>query len=374
MKVLIYYPSSYLSIFILTVVEELIAQQHQVYLLSTSPFGILQQAAAKLGAEVYTSREPEGIKRVFKDVMSLTRFCKKHKIDFVFSHLQYLNLVAALSQPLIKAKVFPMRHHADDVYLGGNKNARILDRLVNIFSTTLLVVSEPAKTQMTVYENVPPDKIIVLPLYYNFKLYHLYGSAADHDIPKRHDIATRSADILTLINVGRMVKNKNHISLLKVVKRLVNNGLVVKLMLLDEGPLEQELQEFVQRNQLSDHVFFLGRKENILDYTRAADLMVHTSLSESSCQVVMEAGLCGVPAVVVADVGIFDSYLYHQHNGFIVSKEGLEDELYTILAALAKDKSGLAAKGAALKQSVMGKFDISSAKITYLNLLQPEKK
>src|ERR1700739_4395348 len=125
MRIVFYYNNSYLSVFIVTAIDDLIKRGHTVYLLTTSPAGALHEFAAKLGAQVF-AMPCDGF---YGHCKTLIKFCKKYQIDFVFSHLQYLNLVAVFSGFFFKAAIFPMRHHSDDVYLSGNKNALRLDRL-----------------------------------------------------------------------------------------------------------------------------------------------------------------------------------------------------------------------------------------------------
>lgn len=363
MKILIYYPGSYISVFILTAIEDLLKQQHTVYLLTTAPSGSLHQAAEKLGAKVFTTPGSNGIRELVKDSRGLIRFCREYKIDFVFSHLQYLNLVAAVSRFFIKAAVFPMRHHADDVYLSGNRNALLLDRLVNVFSKKILVVSSAVKRQMMVLEHVPESKIIVLSLYYDFGFYGLPGVNAARD--KSEQISSG----LQLINIGRMVENKNHMTLLKVMQRLTGERMNVKLTLLGSGPLEDKLKYFVNQAGLTDNILFLGIKTDVLRYISAADMMVHTSVSEASCQVTKEAGICRVPVITVKGVGDFDEYITDQKNGFVLSGTDMENELYEILKSVYQNRSVLNGMGKELEESVREKFDVASVKKTYVNIV-----
>jgi len=363
MNILIYFPSSYNSVFILTVIDDLIKKQHSVYLLTTTPYGILQEGAEKLGAKVYAGNRSNDIYHLFKEMYQLIKFCRKHQIDYVFSHLQYLNLVAVCSRFFIKASVFPMRHHADDVYLTGNKNAKLLDQLVNIFSRKILVVSPACRIHMTKYEKVPEKKIIILPSYYNFQFYNLLHLTVDRNQLSYTDNA------LHLINIGRMVKNKNHITLLIVMQKLVKEGMNIILNLLDEGPLESELKEFVRNAGLTENVFFLGRKTDVLSYIRTADLLVHTSISESAGQVVKEAGVCQVPVIVVKGTGDFDEYIIDKENGFFVSKDNMADELYQVLKFVYQNKFMLKEMGEKLGRAVIDNFDVANAQLTYTNII-----
>jgi glycosyltransferase involved in cell wall biosynthesis len=362
MRVLIYYPSSDVSVFILSAIDDLISKNHTVYLLTTTPVGNLHKAAEKLGAKTFTLPGRNIISGLLKDAGRLIMFCKKHKIDFVFSHLQYLNLVVGLSRLFIKAAVFPTRHHADDVYLSGNKNAMRLDKLVNTFAKKILVVAPVCKRQMTANENVPDEKIIILPLFYNFSFYNQPADDTNNN-PGSTEVN------LKLINISRMVENKNHMALLLVTKKLIAEGFNIALTLLDTGPLELQLKNFVNDAGLNKQVVFLGRQAHVLEHISNADLLVHTSVSEASCQVTKEAGICKKPVIVVKGVGDFDEYVFDGKTGFYLSNDDIQNDLYRTLKNIYANKAMLAEMGESLEKSVKAKFDIAAVKNTYANIV-----
>jgi len=358
MRIVFYYNNSYLSVFIVTAIDDLIKRGHLVYLLTTTPAGALHEFAEKLGARVFAIP----CNGIYDHCRRLIAFCRKHKIDFVFPHLQYLNLVAGLSRFFFNASVFPMRHHSDDVYLSGNKNAMRLDRLVNIFSKKILVVSNRCKTQMVQHENVPEKKIVVMPLYYNFDF---YSRISEENTPS----PVNNHQALNLVSIGRMVENKNHIVLLNAVKKLASEGLEIKLNLLDTGPLEAELKKLVADSDLDDHVCFLGRQADVVKHIRAADMLVHTSISEGSSQVVKEAGICNRPVIAVSGVGDFDEFVIDKQNGFLLSKYHMEQELVEILKNIYADRSQLATMGVELNKAVRKKFELTPATMTYASII-----
>ncbi|HEY9003791.1 MAG TPA: glycosyltransferase [Mucilaginibacter sp.] len=356
MRIVFYYNSSYVSVFLLTAMDDLIKKGHAIYLLTITPAGDLHEHAEKLGAKVFSAVP----KNIYSDCRALIKFCRQHQIDFVFSHLQYPNLIATLSQYFIKASVWPMRHHADDVYLSGNKNALKLDKLVSILAKRILVVSDNSKRHMILQEGVSAKKIIVMPLYYNFDFYPVCEN--QHAQPE-----TETA--LKLISIGRMVANKNHIDLLKVVKRLTDEGVNVKLVLLDTGPLEDDLKKFVIDSRLSNLVSFLGRQTDVIKHICSADLLVHTSVSESGPQVTKEAGICSKPVVAVKGIGDVDKYIVHGQNGFLISRDNIQQELYLILKQMYADRSMLVEMGEKLNKAVRKKFELNPKTKTYEDVI-----
>lgn len=358
MRIVFYYNNSYLSVFLLTAIDDLIAKGNEVYLLTTSPVGALHDFAEKLGAKVFAA-PGNGI---YSHCKTLIKFCRKYKIDFVFPHLQSPDLVAVLSQYFIKASVWPMRHHADDVYLSANKNALRIDKLINFLSKKILVVSDSCKRHMTLHEGASAKKIIVMRLYYNFDFYttcKLHRGTSVTDVDKA----------LKLISIGRMVANKNHIDLLEVVKMLADEGMCVKLTLLDTGPLENDLKKFVADSGLDDKIFFLGRQTDVTKYISEADLLIHTSISESGPQVTKEAGICRKAVVAVKGVGDVDEYIVHGKNGFLISRDNIRQDLYETLKQIYNDRLILVDMGKELNKAVREKFEMTPHTRTYADVV-----
>lgn len=358
MRIVFYYNSSYSSVFILTAIEDLIKKGHTVYLLTISPAGDIHKQVEQLGATALSVTSGS----LYSNCRQLIGFCNKHEIDFVFSHLQYPNFVALLSQYFIKAAVWPMRHHADDVYISANKNALKIDKLINFLAKKILVVSNIAKRHMMLHEGVSERKIIVMSLYYDFDFYATC---------KEKKVQSVAIDrVLNLISIGRMVANKNHIDLLNVVKRLTTDGVGVKLILLDTGPLENDLKKFVSDSRLNDRVSFLGRQTNVMEYICEADILIHTSISESGPQVLKEAGICGKPVIAVRGVGDVDEYIIDGENGFLLSPGNIREELYLTLKQIYTDPSELTNMGKALDKAVREKFGVNNATKTYEDVIQ----
>ena len=366
MNILIYYQNPYRTIFIESLVESFIKKGHKVYFLTTCKKGILHQKIMEMGASVETySPETNKFFQYYKQWLFLIRFCRSNKIDVVYSHLQFANLIAVCSQYFIKAKVFPCRHHANDVMLRGNKNASRMDKLVNRLAKKIIVVSNAVKKQLIEHENTNADKITVISLGYNFNLY---------DQPDKDEISRIKEKMschLLLIMIGRMTINKKHVIALQAFNKLVKEGFDVKMIIMDEGPEENNLKKYVEDNQLTDKVLFTGFLDNTMNYLAAADLLLHPSISEASNQVVKEAAILNKPSIVCKGIGDFDEYIYHRKNGLIVSPENTSEEIYELVKEDYDKKEELKILGKNINIAVLNKFDIEKVSEQYLNLIIP---
>lgn len=364
-NILIYFQNSIRNIYFESLVAELIKHGHQVYFLTKAERGILQEKLEALGA-ITECHSPRGNKiiRFISHWRYFIRYCRKNKIDLVFSHLQLANLIALLSQNRIKAKVLPTRHHVDEIMKSGNRISIMIDKKVNRLCRKIAVVSGAVKRHMVSKEHVKEDKIVVIPLGYDFNL--LYKP----DAVQVNAIRQQMNCHLLLIIVARMTSGKRHILALQALNKLVQEGFDIKLMILDRGDEEQNLKKFVKENGLEERVLFTGFLNNIMDYVSAADLVLHPSLIEASNQLVREAAVQGKTSIVCDGIGNFNEYIVDRVNGFLVSQENTLGEMILILKEFYNKKDELEKMGQRLKEQVLSQFAIGNIAEEYLKVAE----
>ncbi len=118
------------------------------------------------------------------------------------------------------------------------------------------------------------------------------------------------ADGAAVVHIGRFTEQKNHRRVVDIFQAYLNLEPGAQLLLVGDGPLKQEVSEYVQRQGLASHVRFLGIREDIPAILSAGDLFLFPSLFEGLGNVVIEAQLAGLPCLVSdtvpreADIGI----------------------------------------------------------------------
>jgi glycosyltransferase involved in cell wall biosynthesis len=102
--------------------------------------------------------------------------------------------------------------------------------------------------------------------------------------------------IPTIITVGRLVYQKDHDTLLRAFA-LARSRLDASLVLVGQGPLQDELTTLARELGISDRVIFAGWQQNPFAWMANADLFVLSSRFEGFGNVVIEAMACGLPVV-----------------------------------------------------------------------------
>lgn len=97
--------------------------------------------------------------------------------------------------------------------------------------------------------------------------------------------------------VGRLTWIKNQIfglECLSHVEKYVDN---IKMLIVGDGELREELQQYVSEKRLEEKVIFVGAVNNVEDYMNAMDLMLFPSFFEGLGNVLIEAQATGLKCV-----------------------------------------------------------------------------
>lgn len=102
-------------------------------------------------------------------------------------------------------------------------------------------------------------------------------------------------DKIILGHVGRLSSEKNHIFLIKLMKILPKNYV---LLCVGSGKKERKLKQIVKKENLVDRIIFVGNINNVNDYYQAFDLFLLPSLYEGLPTVAIEAQISGLSCIL----------------------------------------------------------------------------
>lgn len=339
-----------------SLVEAFVRQGHRVFVLTQTERGAYHESCEKLGASAFAFplKKHNPLVYFLKQALFLRRFCKTHRIQLVYAHLENAGLAAVLCQGFIKAKVVTCRHTVDEAELMGSRKFMFLNKLVYSLSRNIIVVSERSKQYMIEKEGISEKKIQVIRLAYNFELY------PKPNVKKVEEIREKYKAKLLLLSACRMMEGKRPQLSIEICKTLVDEGLDVKLLLLGDGPLLESLKKQVHEQNLVSRVFVLGYQSNIMDYLSACDILLHPSLQDSSSVIIKEAGLNAKTVLACKEIGDVQEYLVHHENALLVSTSDTTSEFCKQLKAVYGQTDQLQALGQALKHAVLERFTIST--------------
>lgn len=160
-----------------------------------------------------------------------------------------------------------------------------------------------------------------------------------------------------LLFAGRLAHQKNLPLLLRVAKRLRDDGQRFELLMIGAGPEEKAVRTMIERDNLGDVVRLGGvvSREDVAQVFADADIFVLSSHYEGYPRVLMEAAAASMPIVTTAVSGSDDAVI-DGSNGFIVPIGELEP-LVEKLTLLINDPDLRARMGEAGRRHIVEQMD-----------------
>lgn len=112
-------------------------------------------------------------------------------------------------------------------------------------------------------------------------------------------------DTLVIGHIGRFVAQKNHTFLVDIFNEVLKQKENAVLLLIGQGPLQEDIGRKVKDLGISNKVRFLGQREDVNELYQAMDVFVFPSLYEGLGMVLIEAqcsGLCCIASTEVPNM------------------------------------------------------------------------
>ncbi len=154
----------------------------------------------------------------------------------------------------------------------------------------------------------------------------------------------KKEETFNILFVGRLIERKGAIYALSAFRDLSKKYPNARLLIVGEGPMKDEYEKFVRKNNLSEKVVFLGIVNHceIAKIYQKSHVFILPSLSEALGNVTQEALASGLP-IITTDTGASELM---SENGFIIRKKNSQD-IYDSLEKIISDEN--------LRQEMSGK-------------------
>jgi len=160
----------------------------------------------------------------------------------------------------------------------------------------------------------------------------------DKTHPRPGVFRTISPETKKLLYVGRLGQEKNVQFLFPVLRRLLDQGLDVHLVIIGDGPGKASFQKEVNQQSLENYVSFLGYipRTEVVGAFFESDVFVFPSKTETQGLVTLESMACGTPVVAIGEMGTKE-VMRGDNGGFMVS-DNQEEFFEKTLALLTEEK------------------------------------
>lgn len=255
----------------------------------------------KAGYKVLHWPYPKGILERWKYYANVIKFIKSEHIDVIHIHdsglkwgMSYCAWRAGIKVVYTCHNCFPIRWFSRPYQIYLRYTAK------HIFSCKIQSISN------SVYNNELHrfyNRTTLINNWYNNRRFFPATEEEKQMVRKGLGILNQT---LVLISVGGCSLIKQHTEIIKALSEVIKAQPDVLYLHLGEGSLLDEEVKLAQSLGVSDHIRFLGNKDDVRRFLIAADIYLMTSQFEGISITTIEAMACRIPAILYDVPGLRD--------------------------------------------------------------------
>ena len=248
----------------------------------------------KLGGNIYCIESPKQI-GIVGYVKNVKKLCLKNHYDVIHSHTLYNCGPTVFAGFLAGVKTRISHCHSSRRLDKGRQSVKkeiyyhLSKILINLFSTDKIACGKEAG-KLLFWGN----KYSVIKNGINIKTYRFSSDKRK----KIRSMLKISDDVVVLGHIGRFVYIKNQEYLLDIVEKLINDhNMRVKLLMIGDGEMKNDIRRMVKKRKLSNSVIIMDGVNNVFEYYNAMDIFVFPSLFEGVPMTLIEAQANGLKII-----------------------------------------------------------------------------
>ena len=289
---------------VLEISKKIPKDDFNVFILGLSNRAELYNEFIKNDLNTVILNKTNSLKDFIEIVNYINKFVRKHDIHIIHAHMTHAVIVASfikLLNPHIKV-VFTS--HSENI---GSKIREILLFLLKPLRNVDILLSERIKK------------------FFIKQRYKIIPNGIDINI---YQIKLRKNSVFTFIAVGRLEKVKNHIELLKIANEL-KRFYKFKLLIIGEGSLRSELENFIKEYSLENTVKLLGLRNDVPKLLNKAHCFVMPSLWEGLPISLLEAGASRLPVISTPVGSILD--ICNNENSYVTELADFKKNMMKVM-------------------------------------------
>ncbi len=342
---------------------------------------------AKLGHEVHfvAYALPSRLNEYFDNVF----YHEVKVLDYpLFEYPPYSLALASKLAEIVRYQRLDLLHahyaipHATSAYLAREilKNEYPLKVVTTLHGTDITLVGrDPSFMEVTRFSIEQSDGITAVSNYLREKTIEIFGIKKPIEviynfIEEQPDQTKKCQDLRRRIApVGEIILS--HLSNFRPVKQVEDVIEIVyrvmqvrpaKLIMIGDGPERSKAEARARELNISDHVHFLGKQDNIYLLLSSSDVFLMPSRLESFGLAALEAMSCGVPCVT-SDAGGLKELVKNGVSGF-TAPVGDIDRMAQLVLQIVKDQKTWEKMSAQCREYAFQNFHANKIIPQYLNL------
>ena len=287
----------------------------------------------------------------------LAALLRQERIDVLHTHKFGSNVWGAIIGRATRTPVVVAHEHTWS--FEGQRLRRALDRhLVARAADAIVAVSRQDRDKMIALEGIPPERIRVIPT-------AVAVDAPSHGADVRAELGI-PPDAPVVVNVAGLRAQKAHDVLIEATALLAERLPDARVIVAGDGPERSRLEALVSARGLDRRFLLLGKRDDVPDILRAADVVALSSDYEGMPLAALEAMAAGRPLVATA-VGALPDVVEDGVTGVLVAPRD-PAALADALARVAGDRSLARTMGDAARRRAHENYDLRASVRRYEEL------
>lgn len=217
--------------------------------------------------------------------------------------------------------------HNDIKYVFGNNFKSKLKKLIDKkiykrYDDIVFVSKENMKSFQETYTDIDKSKMSVI---YNYIDSDLVKKKADEYTTELKDCKN-----IKFVTVCRLVEQKAIDRLIRVHKRIIDDGLMHEFFIIGDGPERSKLEQLIKENKVESTFHLLGKKENPYPYIKEADYFCLLSYFEGYGMVLEEAKILN-KKIIITDTAAKEAL--EGYRGFVLIDNN-DESIYNVLSQI----------------------------------------
>jgi len=244
-------------------------------------------------------------------------FIKREKPHIVHTHTAKAGALGRLAAKLAGVPIIVHTFHGHTFYgYFSDREASkylMIERFLSSFTTKVITVSGRGKEDLIKYRVAEPGRVVNIPLGLELEK---FLESEKYKGEFRRSLGIGAGELLAGI-VARLVPIKGHKYFLEAAKKTLEKMPGVKFVIVGDGELRKELEEYASKLGISGNIVWAGFRSDLERVYADMDVVVLSSLNEGLPVAIIESMTAAKP-VVATDVGGVRELVADGETGFVV--------------------------------------------------------
>jgi glycosyltransferase involved in cell wall biosynthesis len=261
-------------------------------------------------------------------IITLSRLLRSEKIKILHTHGYFGSTFGRLAG--IFARIPIVLAHVHSTYYSYKKRNIVTEKFLSLFTDKIICVSEAVKRFVVGIEGIAENKTCLI-----YNGVEIPGTFEIDSSVNRKSFGF-SQENYVAITIASLTPNKGHRVLIDAIKIISPKCKDLRLLIVGDGPLRNNLGEYAEELQLSSKIVFTGQQKDIASLLQLADFLVLPSVEREGLGIALiEAMAAGLP-VIGTRLGGIPEVIEENVNGLLFAP-GNSEELAAAIEKLIAD-------------------------------------